>query len=157
MKMRTTTLAGFAGDLTDNSNGTVTFCYDDGKITGPDAESIEEMLSQIRTQRERRARWPKDTTHALTRLAKMFPTLADAPGIDPWNVEAFIAWLNGPAPGAGASAAGRFILGVWNTRTDWTECGLAPPGCFDVFEGIAVWDDAHRAAFQAWIDAPFWP
>jgi hypothetical protein len=156
-----TTLAGYTGELTDNHDGTVTFAYSDeadrgSRVTGP-REHLEKMLAQIRDQRARRARWPKDTSQALIKLAKMFPSLEDAPGIDPWDVDTFIKWLNGPAPGAGASAAGRFILGVWNNHTDWTELGLAPPGRFSVFEGLAVWDHAHVAAFQAWVDAPFWP
>jgi len=81
------TIAGFAGEITDNLDSTVTFTYEEVQLTSPDVESMEEMLSNIRKQRERRARWPKDTTAALVKLAKMFPSLEDAPGIDPWNVD----------------------------------------------------------------------
>lgn len=91
----------------------------------------------------------------MTALGKLFPTLQDAPGVDPWDVDALVAWLNGPAPGAGASAAGRFLLGVWNSRIDWTELGLAAPGRFDLFEALSVWDREHVAAFMEWVDAPF--
>jgi hypothetical protein len=156
--MSKTTIAGFDGVLVANSDGTITFHFSEGgKLTGPDREGIEECLTAMHNARERRARWPKDTKQAMTILALMFPTLRDADGIRPWDPEKLISWLNGPAPGSGARSAGRFVLGVWNSSTDWTEHGLAPPGRFDLFEALAVWDDTHREALQAWVSAPFWP
>jgi hypothetical protein len=31
------------------------------------------------------------------------------------------------------------------------------PARFDLFGALAVWDDAHHAAFLQWVEAPFWP
>lgn len=128
----------------------------DQVITGP-RWVVEKVIASIEKQEARRARWPKDLRAAMTALCKKFPTLADADGIDPWDVHRFMAWLNGPAPGSGASLAGRFVLTVWNRDTDWTECGLGPPGRFNVVHAIGVWDDEHRAAFSEWVEAPFFP
>jgi hypothetical protein len=66
------------------------------------------------------------------------------------NVEAFVEWTCGPAPGGGALEAARFVLQVWNSDVDWTafarelgiECGnaLVP---FNVVRAMGRWD--HRA------------
>ena len=128
-----------------------------GTITGPDHEAIGEMIAGIEDAEERRSRWPKDGRLAMTALAKLFPSVADAPGADPWDADQLVAWLNGPAPGSGASWAGRFLLSVWNPSTDWTEFGLKGAGRFDLMEAIACWDRQHVLAIQKWIDAPFWP
>ncbi len=134
----------------------VTVPYNGGTITGA-REHIERYIRIVSEQKALRARWPEDTREALTVLCKKFPTLRDADGVDPWNVDRFVAWLNGPAPGHGAAVAGRFVLGVWNRDTDWSEFGLRLPGKFDLFEALAVCDNAHRSAFLQWVIAPFWP
>ncbi len=134
----------------------ITVDYEGGTISGP-RSGIERFLYEIREQKALRARWPEDTREAMTVLCKKFPTLCDADGVEPWDVDRFIAWLNGPAPGHGAAVAGRFVLSVWNRSTDWTEVGLLPPGKFDLFEALGVWDKEHKSAFLEWVIAPFWP
>lgn len=135
----------------------VTVPYGDGTLTG-DRRAVELYIAAIEKQKGLRARWPEDTRKAMSVLCKRFPTLADADGVEPWDVHRFVAWLNGPAPGSGAALAGRFVLGVWNPETDWTEeLGLRPPGKFELFRAVGLWDEAHMAAFVSWIIAPFWP
>jgi hypothetical protein len=134
----------------------VTVPYQGGNLTG-DREHVERYIKMMEEQRALRARWPEDTREAMTALCQKFPTLRDADGVEPWDVDRFVDWLNGPAPGTGASLAGRFVLGVWNGETDWTEFGLAPPGKFDMYRAIANWDEQHMAAFVSWVIAPFWP
>ncbi len=143
----------------------------DGEWTGhPDA--VREAVAASTLARERARRWPQtseghvDTRAAMTILARSFPVLArDAEGIDPWDVDRFLAWLCGPAPSSGAIHSGRFVLSVWNPSTNWSE--VAREGGiegaderlrrFDLFDAVGVWDDAHRLACMIWIEAPFWP
>jgi hypothetical protein len=97
-------------------------------------------------------------------LARSFPTLRAADGIEPWDVDRLVAWLCGPAPSHGALLAGRFVLGVWNPTSDWIELarerqleGADKLTRFDVLEAVSVWDDEHMAACVRWMQAPFWP
>ena len=119
---------------------------------------------EMQQQAERSSRWPKDRTLAMSVLARSFPSLAGAPGLEPWNVDAFLPWLCSPEREATAVHAGRFLLGVWNPSTAWQEvaaelgvsqCTGARP--FNLMEAVESWDGEHLAAAVAWMDAPFWP
>src|SRR4051794_7009953 len=55
----------------------------------------------------------------MTTLCDSFPTLREADGVNPWNVDRFESWLQSGAPGHGARCAGRFVLSVWNPYHDW--------------------------------------
>jgi hypothetical protein len=132
-------------------------CAAGRQISGPTEEAVREFITALELARLRRARWPHDIDEAMSVLGRMFPSLRGAPGVDPWDVARLVEWLNGPAPGSGARWAGRFLLGVWNADTDWTELDLEPPGRFDLFRAMSAWDDAHVSAMKAWIEAPFWP
>lgn len=65
----------------------------------------------------------------------------------------------------GEALAGRFVLSVWNSTTDWNEVahedGILEEGetlrRFDLFEAWGVWDEPHREAALAWLRDPFWP
>jgi hypothetical protein len=148
----------------------------------PDAHELEELRQLATTQLEegrregvgqRRRRlemWPHtptgdlDPDAAMTRLASLFPSLRDAAGVKPWNVEAFVTWTCGPAPGGGAIEAARFVLQVWSSDVDWTEfarevgieggSALAP---FNVVRAMGRWDRDHAEAMLAWLRAPFYP
>jgi len=89
---------------------------------------------------------------AIVALARSFPSVAHAPGLDPWDPGAFAAWAAGPAPSTGAQHAARFVLSVWSCG-GWSE----PPGRFDLVKAWKVWDDAHCAAALRWLRRPFWP
>jgi hypothetical protein len=148
----------------------------------PDAHELEELrqlasvqLDEARRegeeqQRRRLEMWPHtptgdlDPRAAMTRLASLFPTLRDAAGVKPWNVEAFVTWACGPAPGGGAIEAARFVLQVWNSDVDWTEfareVGIEGGGAltpFNVVRAMARWDRDHAEAMLAWLRAPFYP
>lgn len=97
---------------------------------------------------------------AMAALAKTFPTFQDMRpegrariGVEPWDVDKFLAYARGPSPGSGARALCRFLLGVWNRTTDWSEHGLSNFTLNDV----ASWDREHSAAFAAWAEEPWWP
>lgn len=86
----------------------------------------------------------------MVALARSFPALAEAAGTEPWDPPKLVAWLNGKAV-CQAHWAGRFLLSVWEPAADWTSFGLRENGRFDFFEALAVWDEAHKTAFQRWV------
>lgn len=89
--------------------------------------------------------------HPMSALARSFPTLTAAKGLEPWSPEELEAWACGPVPGSGALHAARFVLAVWNANASW-ECGG-----FEVVKALGAWDAAHRAAFLSWAAQPWWP
>jgi hypothetical protein len=102
----------------------------------------------------------------------MFPTLDEADGVDPFDVDILDAWACGPVPSSGGRYAAQFILAVWsgrvgrvgsrptrdsegswifNVETAW-KCGP-----FDVVDALGTWDAQHRSAFLEWAANPWWP
>ena len=91
-------------------------------------------------------------------LIESFPRLRDRlPYGDP-SFDA-IAFARAARPlSSGEKDAVLFILGVWNGETDWLELAELQnrgSGRFDLFSAMANWDDAHRRAFVAWAEKPF--
>lgn len=84
------------------------------------AAEVAEAIARSHARAERRRElWGEDNTIQIVRLARSFPTLRNAAGLAPWDVEKFLDWLCGPAPSSGAWHAGLFVLSVWNQSTDW--------------------------------------
>lgn len=81
---------------------------------------ISERLDAIGYEKKRRALWGEFGAESMTRLAKLFPSLREAPGVDPWNAIKLLDWLSSGAATSGNTAAGLFVLGVWNDQ-DWIE------------------------------------
>lgn len=98
-----------------------------------------------RAERERLARLGR-----FVSLCWSFPSLQEAPGIEPWRPEDLDAWAIGPAGTAGSRHAAAFVLAVW-APAPWRV------GPFDAVEALKVWDERHRAAFTAWAKDPWWP
>jgi hypothetical protein len=131
----------------------------------PDA--VGEAKAALRAAEERasarRPLWTDDSRVAMTRLARRFPTLRNALGLDPWDATAFLRWACTVDLTSGGLHAVRFVLGVWNSTANWVEearrDGLdgAHLGRFDVFEALNAWDDAHAEGFTTWVRCPFWP
>ncbi|HVK70365.1 MAG TPA: hypothetical protein VM694_38190 [Polyangium sp.] len=84
-------------------------------------------------------------------LALSFPTLHDAPGVNPWAPDRLAAWAKSSASSGGRHAAA-FVLGVYS-RTLPAMLGLP----FDMHAAVETWDAEHLAAFQAWVADPWWP
>jgi len=111
----------------------------------------------------KRERWGDDPAGWISRLARRFPSLRDAVGIDPWDALTFLRWSDGPQLTGGMAHAIRFVLQVWNASTDWREIAAANGidgthlDPFNVARAFQTWDDAHREAFLAWCEAPFFP
>ena len=91
------------------------------------------------------------TDAQMSRLALQFPTLRQAPGVQPWQPQQLERWACGPAPSSAAAHAARFMLAVWDNRRQW-RCGA-----FDLIDAIRIWDETHAAAMQAWVSKPWLP
>jgi hypothetical protein len=148
----------------------VTIRIEGGTLTGS-PEAIAEWQRSKREQRDREQPWPKtdkgyvDTYAAMTTLARMFPTLRDAPGVDPWDATEFLRWTCTGGLSSGMLHAARFMLSVWNPRVDWNEVAheegilegdekLSP---FNLHDALGCWDYEHRDAFASWVRGAFWP
>ena len=131
--------------------------------------SLARQRDQARADR-RRELWSDDVDQQMARLAWSFPALRRADGIGEhdWDREAFLRWLVSSAPTACAWHAGRFVLSVWSSSTNWNAIARAEneelveddPDLdlrFDLVLAMATWDDEHRAAFAQWIQVPFFP
>ena len=83
------------------------------------------------------------------KLAQSFPCLTRLASIKQglWNPNELDAWATKASLGERQGAA--FLLTVWNQHEDW-QCGK-----FNVFDAAVVWDEAHRAAFFAWMKEPW--
>ena len=95
-----------------------------------------------------------ESTTAVVRiqqLARTFPGLAHAPGVDPWDPVVLDEWAvrqRGDRDWPTFEAAG-FVLQVWDYPTLWRTK-------FDVVFAWYVWDADHRDAFLAWTRDPWW-
>ncbi len=88
---------------------------------------------------------------AMTDLARSFPGLQRALGIEPWDAAKLDIWACCPAPNNQARHTARFVLSVWNHQFEW-RCGW-----FDIHLALSKWDDKHRKAFADWAVKPHWP
>jgi hypothetical protein len=135
-------------------------------------EGDAEAIAAVRAARaraiareERRAEvWGPIGPEAMTALARRFPGLRDALGVDPWDSVELLRWALG-GRSHGEILAAKFVLSVWNSSTDWEEMAreeglLARDGHFsrfDLFEAMSVWDDEHVEAMVSWLQLPFFP
>ena len=101
---------------------------------------------------------PRDSSGAassdfdrMTHLALMFPSLAAAPGAQPWDALKLDSWTESVVVTQTARCSAQFVLTVWNAGVGW-DCG-----CFNIIEAFRCWDVAHRCAFLQWAAAPWWP
>lgn len=88
-------------------------------------------------------------------LARSFPSLTDAPGVDPWNPDALDRWAEGGVSDTQFVAA-RVLLAVWDVR--FWGAGRAPFVNLTAAVGSSdhPLDEEHRAAFSEWAKHPWW-
>lgn len=79
----------------------------------------------------------------MSNLALTFPSLQDAPGVVPWELERLDEWASVRPAGDSARYAARFVFAVFDGRGNWRS------GPFDPIRAQGVWDAAHYEAFQA--------
>ncbi len=82
---------------------------------------------------------PLDTRVAS--LARRFPCLAEAVGLDPWTPEFFGQWLIEQGENTASWHAGQLILSLLGTQ---------PQNGFDAIAAVRVWSDSDREVFAAW-------
>ena len=91
-----------------------------------------------------------DPNRKMSELARSFPCLRNAPGIDPWDAQVLDRWAAGSVS-HGEQVTARFLLAVWDASAEWQS------GRFDLMEALHVWEPSHRLPFLEWADDPWWP
>jgi hypothetical protein len=86
----------------------------------------------------------------MTKLARGFPCLKNAPGVDPFVPEALSRWAAGPTS-HGERITAQFLLAVWDPSYEWGA------GKFDLMEALRIWPPSHREPFLRWAANPWWP
>lgn len=86
----------------------------------------------------------------MTALARSFPGMELAAGVDCWDAEALDDWAADANLPDRELATVRFLLAVSDPRRPWRS------GRFDLMEAMASWGEGHRAAFLAWAGDPWW-
>jgi hypothetical protein len=93
---------------------------------------------------------PDEIDTRMTTLARTFPSMRNASGIDPWDAEKLEAWAKGLLS-HGERVTARFLLSVWDPKLAWE---LDP---FDLMEALQIWDPNNQQAFLKWASDPWWP
>jgi hypothetical protein len=78
----------------------------------------------------------------LPSLARRFPCLVGAEGIEPFDPGAFHSWMKGKGAGSAAYCAGLLLLNLY---------GKGPWEPFDALAALRVWGDADRQMFINWM------
>jgi hypothetical protein len=86
----------------------------------------------------------------IAQLARTFPCLRNAPGIEPWNANWLDDWAASGGPSHGEKCSARFILAVWNPDRG------RHSSKFDLMEALRIWDIQSHNAFLAWASDPWW-
>ena len=132
------------------------------RVTPEEAKKIAaEEREQAKSSRER-ARFARQTFNhgrgdrdlAITRLARAFPGLDHADGVEPFDAVGLAEWAKG-GKSHGQICAAQFILSVWNVVESQAESYGLP--YFDLHEAFGVWDRHHQQAFVGWAEEPWWP
>lgn len=84
---------------------------------------------------------------AMTMFASAFDSLADIPGIDPWDPSELCVWAQENIENELACTTIGFLVSIWIGRS----------GSFDLHAALQLWDEPHAKAFQAWVTKPWWP
>jgi hypothetical protein len=78
----------------------------------------------------------------LPSLARRFPCLKGAEGLDPFDPAALHEWAKGRGAGAAPYHAALFLLNLYSA---------GPWEPFDVLAAARVWEDADRQMFINWM------
>jgi hypothetical protein len=77
----------------------------------------------------------------VSSLARRFPCLNGAEGLDVWSPDGFYKWISQRGEDTPAWHAGHLILELW---------GEGPWTTFDAIAAVGVWDEPNRAVFASW-------
>jgi len=78
----------------------------------------------------------------LASLARRFPCLENADGLDPWDAKALFAWVESRGREDSAYHAGQLILSLAEYK-----------GChgFDIMKAARIWEERDRRIFIDWL------
>lgn len=91
----------------------------------------------------------RDPAEIISILAKQFPVLKKAPGLDPWNPTTLDEWAASDRQSPGTRAVVRFLLSVWNGSPDVWKSG---PFLMRDLERL---DDENLEVWKTWAARPF--
>lgn len=111
-----------------------------------DQVNIPAKMAELR-ERARR----EEPAVIASEIAKLFPDLRRAPGVDPWNPAALDLWAMSDAMGANSKPNVRFVLSLWSggDGDNWKV------GTFTLFD-VKLLDGTGFKVVQAWFANPFW-
>ncbi len=107
--------------------------------TGPDSAGTGTDKGQI----------PPDVK--MTRLAESFRSLEYKPGVRPWDAATLAEWVRGGEATAAEAQAAAFVLEIANMSAVWD--GVPS---FKMHDAALAWGKDDRAAFAAWVQAPWY-
>ena len=120
-----------------------------------DEGSLDACLAEIRAsqvrQAERETQFPGTPRQKMTVLCRLFPTLRAAKGIDPWSFDHFVLWALNSVGGSGQGHAVRFVLNVWNSKSDKAEflkCEVRRPRP-EAAKDRVLWDGLQKLRANA--------
>lgn len=91
----------------------------------------------------------RDPAAIISILARQFPALKKAPGLDPWDPAILDEWAASDRQSTGTRAVVRFLLAVWNGSPDFWKCG---PFLIRDLESL---DDENLEVWKTWAARPF--
>lgn len=91
----------------------------------------------------------RNPAEIMTALARQFPVLKKAPGIDPWEPALLDEWAASDRQSTGAKVVTRFLLTVWNDSTNYWKSGPFQ------LRDLGQLDDENLEAWKAWAARPF--
>ncbi len=94
---------------------------------------------------------PKPPDVKMTRLAESFRCLEYKPGVRPWNAAELADWVRSGEANPAEAQAAAFVLEVANMSAVWD--GVPS---FKMHDAALAWSRDDRAAFAAWMQAPWY-
>lgn len=91
----------------------------------------------------------RNPAEIMTALARQFPALRKAPGVDPWHPETPDEWAASGIASSGERIVVRFLLAVWNGSEDYWKSGVFR------LRDLNQLDDANFEAWKTWAARPF--
>lgn len=91
----------------------------------------------------------RNPAEIMTALARQFPALRKAPGVDPWHPETLDEWAASGIASSGERIVVRFLLAVWNGSEDYWKSGAFR------LRDLNQLDEANFEAWRTWANRPF--
>jgi hypothetical protein len=141
----------------DDTKAEVSVRHGDQIFTGPRdliAKHIADLKKQKQRDQKRDEVFPGSDREKMTALCMKFPSLRGAKGVKPWDATRFALWVVSDGHASGVIHSARFVLNVWNSRSDWPrtlreESVQQEPIDRPLWEGLQVLLREARKALEA--------